>query len=78
MPIQRLGRNVQFRNENNPANVVKTFTSLVHGLEVIQFRIEDALTINRLRLFGDSSVQELNGCYWPYKYPIRNNKASKA
>lgn len=78
MAIQRFGRDNNFANENTIEQVIVTFTALLHSNQRIEFRIDDALTKHKLKHFGPSGVQELNGWYHPSKFPVRNTLAEKA
>lgn len=68
----------KFLAENTPTEIVRTLDDLLHGEDRIEFRIDRALTANKLKFFGASAVQELNGWFRPEVLPIRNAKADAA
>lgn len=76
--IQRFGRDKDFVAENSIESIIASFSALLHGDERIEFRINSALTTHKLKHFGPSGVQELNGWFHPQKYPVRNSLAEKA
>jgi hypothetical protein len=79
MPIKRFARDEKFVKENSLQDIIETFRALLHDKERrIEYRIDEALTKKKLRHFGPSNVQELNGWFSPDSYPLRNNKADKA
>ncbi|MEQ8787436.1 MAG: phospholipase D family protein [Pirellulaceae bacterium] len=78
MPIQRFGRDKDFVNDNSIEQVIETFSVLLHGEQRIEFRIDAVLSKHKLKHFGPSGVQELNGWYHPSRFPVRNSLAEKA
>ena len=78
MAIQRFGRDKDFIAYNSIEEIIDSFTVLLHGDQRIEFRINAALTTHKLKHFGPSGVQELNGWFHPTRYPVRNSLAEKA
>ncbi|MEZ6137009.1 MAG: phospholipase D-like domain-containing protein [Pirellulaceae bacterium] len=78
MAIQRFGRDKDFIADNSIEEIIDSFSVLLHGDQRIEFRIDAALTTHKLKHFGPSGVQELNGWFRPTRYPVRNSLAEKA
>lgn len=78
MAIQRFRRDEDFTTDNTIEAIIETFSMLLHSDRRIEFRIDAALTTHKLKHFGPSNVQELNGWYHPARYPVRNSLAEKA
>lgn len=62
------------KSNNNLRNIKKGFIELIHGENDIKTRLHYCK--NQIKFFGDSSVQELIGFYFPNKYPIRNGNSN--
>ncbi|MGC9315885.1 MAG: phospholipase D-like domain-containing protein [bacterium] len=71
MPITKY----KFLNQRNNSieEIRQAWFDLLYGVGPIQERMENAKA--RLRFFGNSSVQELIGFYWPEDYPIINSNS---
>ena len=71
-PINKAG----FLNKSNNdlRNIKKGFKELIHGENDIKTRLHYCK--KQIKFFGDSSVQELIGFYFPNKYPIRNGNSN--
>lgn len=78
MAIQRFSRDEDFMKDNTIEAIIETFSVLLHSDRRIEFRIDAALTEHKLKHFGPSGVQELNGWYHPTRFPVRNSLAEKA
>jgi len=71
MPITKF----KFLNERNNSieDIRDSWSELIYGSGPIQERMENVKA--RLKFFGNSSVQELIGFYWPETYPIINSNS---
>ena len=61
-------------DNNNLRTIRNAWYILLHGDEDLQVRMTKCR--DRLKWFGNSSVQELLGFYFPKKYPIRNSNVN--
>jgi len=72
LPINK----AKFLNKKNNRlnNITSGLNDLIHGQDDIKLRLLHCK--NKIKYFGDSSVQELIGFYFPNKYPIRNSNSN--
>ena len=61
-------------DNNNVKTIRNAWNILLHGSEDLQVRMTKCRDM--LNWFGNSSVQELLGFYFPNKYPIRNSNVN--
>ncbi len=75
--IKRFGTDAKFSSANSIESVIRTFSVLLHSSESVENRIGLALSAYKLKHFGPSCVQELNGWFHPNMFPVRNTLADQ-
>ncbi len=80
MRTQRFNADISFSQENPIGKIRTSLDYLIHSSDDIAQRISALLNDDKYKLkhFGKSNIQEINGWVFPNKMPIRNDKADKA
>jgi len=80
MSIQRFKADDLFITENGMAKIRNSLSYLIHSNDDIELKIHNLIKNPKYKLkrFGSSGVQELNGWTKPREYPIRNEKSNDA
>jgi hypothetical protein len=74
MGARQLNKYKFLNPSNNSIEVVRSaWSDLLFGKDGEDQRIRSCDA--RLRFFGSSSIQELLGCFYPEKYPLRNSNS---
>lgn len=74
MGARQLNKHKFLNPSNNSIEMVRSaWSDLLFGKDSEDQRIKSC--DNRLRFFGTSSIQELLGCFYPEKYPLRNSNS---